>query len=154
MQGDDLRDLAIHREHRIERRHGILEDHGYLAAADLLHLFVRLFQKILAVIEDLPAQHLAGRIGDKPQNAQRRGGLARAGLAHKAEGIALFQREVDAVHRADLAVVGKVMYGQIFDFKKVHGVPSSYCSPIKCSFRYRAQNLGNAAVLKRIQSSF
>jgi hypothetical protein len=37
MQSDRLRDLLADGEHRIERGHRLLEDHGNLRAADRLH---------------------------------------------------------------------------------------------------------------------
>ena len=114
---DDLRDLVAHPHNGVQGGHGILKDHGDLIAADLSQLAVLHLEQILPVEEDLSAADLGGGLGQKPQNGQGGGGLARAGLAHQTQGLALFDGEADAVDRLDHRVVGAVVNGQIFDLK-------------------------------------
>src|SRR5262245_41324946 len=107
VEPDGLGDLLTDREDRIERRHRLLEDHRDLLAADLPHLRRRQVQEVPAVVEDLTLDDAAGRLGDQPHDAERRHALAAARLAHHAERLAGLDVEVDAVDRANHALVGE-----------------------------------------------
>src|SRR5204862_6228331 len=61
-------------------------------------------EEILAVEHDLPADDLAGRVRDQPEDRQGADSLAAAGLAHQAERLALIDLVADAVHRPDDAL--------------------------------------------------
>ncbi len=95
--GDDVAD----RHARVQRRVGVLEDHLHLAA-HLAHLAAVQLGQVLAVEDDLAAGRLV-----ELQDGAAGGGLAAAGLADQAEGLALLDVERDAVDgldRADLAL--------------------------------------------------
>jgi hypothetical protein len=101
---DLLGDLAPDAVHRVQRGHRVLEDHRDLLAADLAQI-------VLARADELgPAQlRRAGELGvgrlRQAEQRHRRHRLARAGLAHDGEHLALAQVErhlVDGVHDAVL----------------------------------------------------
>ena len=60
MQDQGFADLVGDRQHRVQRRHRVLEDHRDLAAADAPHRPLRELTQILAVVENFPGGH-AGR---------------------------------------------------------------------------------------------
>ena len=69
--------------------------------------------------------------GDQPQDGQAQGGFAGAAFTHDAEGLALRQAEVDAVHGFDVvdgaaqqAFLDGKPHAQVFDFQQgvAHGV--------------------------------
>jgi hypothetical protein len=97
-----LADIVEQGHARIERAERVLEDHLDLGP-ERQQLALRQGREIdhlsgLGAVEDLAA----GRI-DRPQDAARGGGLAAAALAHQAQCLALFQGEIDAVDRTDMA---------------------------------------------------
>ena len=60
MDGERLHDLQADPEHRIERGHRLLEDHGDLAAADAAHLLVGELEQLAAVEADGALRMRAG----------------------------------------------------------------------------------------------
>jgi hypothetical protein len=68
VEAQRLADLPTDAEHRIERRHGFLEDHRNLVAADGAHLAFRQLQQILALEADAASDDAAGRRGDETQH--------------------------------------------------------------------------------------
>ena len=80
---------------RVERRLGILKDHLEIAAVLLKRLFPK-GQHIDAVQQDLA---VLGPV--EPENRAGEGGFAATGLADDAEGFALAERQINAVHRTD-----------------------------------------------------
>jgi hypothetical protein len=82
MKGDGFADLVAHRVDGVQRRHGLLEDHGDLVAANVAHLLITLLQEILTVKEDFAAHDLARRVGDEAHNRECRDGLAATRFAH------------------------------------------------------------------------
>ncbi len=110
----DLGDLPADRVIRRQRGQRVLEDHGDPVAPELLHRGAVGADELLVLQPDLPA-HLG--VGGVVQAEDRQVGdrLARAGLAHDAEGGALLQVEREAVHRVDDAVLGAELHGQVAD---------------------------------------
>ncbi len=113
VEADDLGDLVVHRDHRIQGGHGILEDHRDLVAPDGPHLLFSLFQQVLPLVEDLPGDDPARRVGDQPQQPQGGGGLARPGLPHQAQGFPWPDGKVDAVDGPDHRPFGGVVDTQV-----------------------------------------
>ena len=146
MLQDNLFDLLLHPDYRIQRRHGVLKDHGNLLAPDAVHLPLRLFGQFFPVKADAAADDPAGRIGNQSQNPQRRGGLSRAGLAHQAKCLPLFHPETDAVHRLHHTFAGEVLDNQIPDFKQC----SHFSSPHRFSLGSMASRSPSPTRLNRI----
>src|SRR5262245_23521714 len=128
VEAQGLRDLLAHREHGIERGHGLLEDHGDLLPPDLPHLVGGHVDEVLPAVDDLALHDLAGRLGDELHHAERRHRLAAAGLAHHAQGLALLNVEVHAVHGAHHAFVREEVRLEILDVQQAlgHRVGSCY----------------------------
>ena len=129
MQSDDFGDLIADGVHRVKAGHRILEDHGDLVAADTVHAVFRGGDEILAVKEDLAAGIAASRLLDQLHDGQCHGGLARAGFADQADGLAGIDFERHAVDRLNLAALGHVVNVQVFNLKELfilvfHGIVS------------------------------
>ena len=100
-----LGDLVADGEHRVQAGHRLLEDHRDAVAADVAHLRRRQVEQVPAVEHDLPGGDAAGR-RHQPHDGQRQHRLAAAALADDAERAAAIDRDVDAVHRGDVAAGG------------------------------------------------
>ena len=61
MNFQGLHDLLSNGKNRVERGHGLLEDHGDFAAANLSHFIFALFQQVLPFKEDLAAYDFSRR---------------------------------------------------------------------------------------------
>ena len=85
---DRLRDLVPDREHRVQRRHRILEDHCDLTPADVAELLLRQRQEISLPVARLATNDAAGRLRDQAEHGHHRDALPRAGLADDAERLA------------------------------------------------------------------
>ena len=97
-------DLMANGQHRIQRRHRLLEDHGNGVAANLAHLGFRQLEQV-AALEDHPSvDRSPRRRRDQAQNRQRRNALAAAGLADDGERFASLHRKRHAVDGAHHAV--------------------------------------------------
>src|SRR4029453_3449395 len=77
----------------IERRVGILKDDLHVPPR-LPHLRSRITQDVR-----VPKAHFPGRRLDEAQDAAAGGRFAASGLADEPEGLSLFDRESDAIHR-------------------------------------------------------
>jgi hypothetical protein len=97
-------------KHRVQGGHGILEDHGHLVAAYLLHGLFALLKEVLALIIDAAGGYYARRIGHEAHNGESRRRLAGAGLSHQAKGLALFKHEGEVLHGMHDAVLRAVLY--------------------------------------------
>ena len=101
---DALGDDVGHRHARVERAVRILEDHLHLAL-ELLTVLAGERVDVLALVE-----HLAiGLVVQADAGAPARG-LAAAGLAHHAQGLALVDVERDVVHGLEHGVAAHVEY--------------------------------------------
>ena len=115
MKHQRFADLARDTEHRIERGHRLLEDHGDLVAADAPHLGLARLEKIAPGEADGAADDAAGRRRHEPQDRERSDALAATALAHHRQGLASADVVGDAVHRAHDAVTGEEMRAQVRD---------------------------------------
>ena len=97
-----LGDLVPDPLYRVERGHRVLEDHGDLGAPERRSsLFDAL--RISAPVADRPG--LGGApAGEQSHDGPGQHGLARAGLAHDAERLPLFEGERDTLDRAQLSL--------------------------------------------------
>ena len=105
MQLQHLANLAANGEQRVEGRHGFLEDHGDLAAAQ------GPASRLGRLEQGLPApKHLTRtlRLGQQAEDAQRRDRLARTGLAHQGHPLTPVDAEVQARHSLSMLAIGRV----------------------------------------------
>ncbi len=123
---------------RIQRCHGLLEDHGDLAAPHRPHLPAvgRVLQQLLAFEERTPTRDPSGRGADELHDRELAHGLAAAALAHQADNLALVDLVRDVVDRRHHAAVGVELDLQVLDPQqrfhldrppqpRVQGVPES-----------------------------
>ena len=85
---DRLRDLRADGQHRVERRHQVLEDHRHVAAADLAELVFRHLEEIATLEDRFAAGNSARWLRNQPQHREHGDALAGAGLADDAEHLA------------------------------------------------------------------
>jgi hypothetical protein len=77
MQAQRLGNLHADGKGRVERGHGVLQDHGDLCPAHLAHVLGAHPQQILAIKANFPAHNAATRLREQAHNRQqnlRRGG--------------------------------------------------------------------------------
>jgi hypothetical protein len=101
VQFQHLGHLPLHRQVGVERRHRVLEDHRDAVAADLVQFRAGIGQQVLALEQAWPRRGRCPPAGPSGQHALA---LAGAALADDAEGLALVQREADAVDGGHLAL--------------------------------------------------
>ena len=92
---------------------------GKRVLEDDLHILAPLAQLSSAELQNVFAvkDHPAGGGFDQPQDAAAGGGLAAAGFAHDAEGLALFQGKGDIVDGVQHAPAGLEVFFQVLDFQ-------------------------------------
>ena len=114
---EHLGDLLLDGEHRVQGGHGLLEDHGDLVAADLVHLLHGDLGQVPAVEQDLAAVDIAVAV---QQAEDRHGGdaLTGAGLAHDAEGFPFLDAVGGVVHGLDDAAAGGEEGMEVNDFQQ------------------------------------
>ena len=100
----------------------VLEDHGDDGAAEHPHLSLGDLHQVVALDTDLARRHLAHAVGQQAHQRQSGGGLARTGLAHEAQGLALFDLEADAIDGVDHLAAGLVLDPEIPDLYGRGGV--------------------------------
>ena len=115
MVEDDLGQLFAHCHDRVQRRHGVLRDHGDPVAAHFLIFPLGVVDDVFPLEDDLSVFDDAGRVGDQLHDGQRRRGFSGAGLSHQAKALALCQGEGDPVHRLCDSCVGFIVYVEIMD---------------------------------------
>ena len=102
---DDLVHLVADTKDRVQSGHGFLEDHGDIVATNLLHLFQGHFCNIIGLVAhvdaDFALDNLALRTLQKLHQRQAGHGLAAAGLADNADGLAGGNLEGHAVDGLD-----------------------------------------------------
>ena len=114
MDRNTLTDLVTNRHNWIQRSHGILEDHGNLIAAHLFQFLRCHFQYIFSIQFNLAVFDDPRRIRNQIQNRKCRGSLARAGLAHQTQGLALADGKAHVIHGLNvLAVLAHTAGGEI-----------------------------------------
>ena len=115
VQQGGLRHLLAHLHDRVKGGQGILEHHGQVVAANLVELILRIFEQILALVDDFSALH-DGVGGVDADDGLGRDGLAGAGFPHDGKGFALVQVEADAANRLDIAACCMKGQAEIFHF--------------------------------------
>ena len=109
--------LVLHREHRVQAGHGVLEYHGYLLSPYPKHFTFFQIKEVFSLKQDFPLAHLPNPVRQEAHDGQRRGGLTRACLAHQPKGFLGVHIQADPVHCMDRLFVCLVYYFQIFDFQ-------------------------------------
>ena len=97
VQFQNLRHLHPDLQVRVQRSHGVLENHRDPIASDTAQVAIGHADQFAAL--EPGASRAAAVVGQKAHEAQHRLALARAGLAHNAQGLPRLQVEVDAAHR-------------------------------------------------------
>ena len=121
VHADGFGDLLTGREHRVQRGHGLLEDHGHVGAAHLAHLRLRrpghVQHLAAAPAQQRRAAHdLAAAMLDQAHQRQRGDRLARARLADDGQGLATIDVEGQLAHGIDNALGAGETHAQV-----VHG---------------------------------
>ena len=124
MQGNDLIDLGADAEHGVQAGHRLLKDHRNIVAAQTLHLFGGGLGNIvgLAIAQiqaDGALDDLALRALQQLHQGQAGDGLAAAGLADNAHGLADGHLKRDAVHALDNTGVGEEVGVQVVKLDRV-----------------------------------
>ena len=119
VQAQALSHLLADLVDRVQAGHGVLEDHGDIVAAHVLHLRLGHVEQVVPAVEHGPALDLSRRHGDEAHHGHMGDGLARTGLAHHAEGLAAVQRVGHAVDRAHHAVLGMEVHLEVIDLQQV-----------------------------------
>ena len=134
-----LRELLVHAQRlahlktdlhsRVQGGQRILEDHADLGAAQLALLLEGQLGEVLAVEDDRAGGDLAA-LGEQAHEGQGRHGLAGAGLAHDAQGLARVHVQVDTREGANNAVADLNIGVQIFDLKEwsIHSSVLTSCA--------------------------
>ena len=115
VRADRLGDLITDPEHRVERRHRVLEDHRHLAAADLAELVLGHREQVAALEDRFAAHDPAGRLRDQPEHREHGHALARARLADDAEHLAGEEVVADAGDGLHDAVLRLELDRQVVD---------------------------------------
>src|SRR5215475_748671 len=107
MQPHGFADLVADPDHRIERGHRLLEDHGDAIAADLAHLGFVEGEQVGTLEQDLAADDAPGRVGYETHDRERTDALAAAGLADDRQRLAALDVEGYVVDGAKQAGIGE-----------------------------------------------
>ena len=115
---DALADLVAGAHDRVERGHGLLEDHADLVAAVGAHLVARELGEVCARQLDRAVGDLGGRRRQKAHDRQGRHRLAAAALAHDGERLALAHLERQARDGGQGPVLGEQRHVEVLDASK------------------------------------
>lgn len=96
---DDLEDLLADGHNRVQRCHGILEDHRDLPTAHLAHFFFGQPQKIMSFVDNLAGNNFSGRMRNQSHDTARECRFACAGLADQTQGLAAPNLQICVVQR-------------------------------------------------------
>ena len=124
VQAQWLRHLVADRMHRVQRRHGFLEDHADAVAAQLPHHGVRLTHQFPPVEADAAGHH--GAFRQQSHQRHRGDGLAAARLSDQTQGLTTLQGKADAANRIRRTTLGLQAHAQVVDFQ--HAVVTA-CVP-------------------------
>src|SRR3954452_14854254 len=97
---EGLANLPPYGQHRVQRRHRILEDHRDLAPSDRAQLAIAQPDQVTAVEDRAPRRHAPGS-RQQAEDRERGHALTAAGLADDAERLARCDVERDAVDGVD-----------------------------------------------------
>lgn len=120
MRFDRQTDLGADRQHRVQRHHRILKDHGDDLAADRSQFMGRQAHQFPPLQPDRASNDTTWFI-DKPDDRKPGNRFARSGLSDKAEDLALVQRKRDPVHGLQLATRCRKPGPEIGHVKKRNG---------------------------------
>ena len=118
-------DLTLHGEHRVQGGHGLLEDHGDLVAADVVHLLVGAVENVFAVEGDAAAFNIAVAV-QQLDNAHGGHALAGAGLTYNAQGFAGVQGIGHVVDGLDNALFRFEIGVKVLYFQQTHRAHLSF----------------------------
>jgi len=123
----NLGHLPPDREERIQRGHGVLEDHRDPVSADRRQPGLAHLQQVFSAEQGSSGDHAARRLGHQPHHRQVGHRFTRSRLAHNPQCLAGGNRKRHPVHRPDQAVVGLEPDFQVFNFQQRlgHGVLGS-----------------------------
>src|SRR5579885_109618 len=121
VQQHRFRNLAADGEHRVERGHRLLKDHGDVLAAHQAHCLLIKREQIAPGKLDGAAGDTAGRIGDQAHERERRDALTAAGFADDRQRFSRRQRETDAVDGFDQAMAEVEISAQVLDCEQWRG---------------------------------
>ena len=110
--------LSLDREHRVQRGHGVLEDHGDLVPPDVRQLFGGESQDVGARKPDLPTEDLTGRAWDEPEDGRSGNTLAATRLPDDPEGSARVDLKGHTVHCVEESVLGLEGDLEVVDLEK------------------------------------
>ena len=114
---DGLDNLLADLRGRVHAGHRILEDHGDLVAADLLHFLVGSLHDVVASQIDLAALNARRRHRVELHDGLSGNGLAAAGLANDSQNLALVHVQRHAADGLNLACIGVKRHAQVFNCK-------------------------------------
>jgi hypothetical protein len=110
-----LGELVADREHGIERRHRVLEDHRRVTASDRAQLLLRHLQEVATFEEGFPRDDAPRRLRDQAEHRHHGDALARARLPDDPEGLAGEEVVGDTGNGVNNAVLGVELHRQIAD---------------------------------------
>ena len=113
VQQEGLGQLLADPVHRVQGRHGLLEDHADLARAHLVDRLLRHGHQVLAAEQDPARRDVSHGARQQPQYRQRGDALAAARLADDAERMARADLEAHAVHGPHEAGFGVELDGKV-----------------------------------------
>jgi hypothetical protein len=119
MLADRFRDLLAYGVDGVERGHRLLEDEADLLRADGAHLVGAERHDVAALPHDAACDDAPGGHVDQLQDRLCRDGLAAARFADHRDRLAAIHRDVDAIHRADHAIVGLEVDLEALDVEQV-----------------------------------
>ena len=119
VDAERLGDLAPDREDRIERGHGLLEDHRETRAAQRPHLALGQGQQVPS-LEQHPSSHDPARRRHQPHQAERGHALAAPGFSDEPEDPTRMERERHAVDRPGQSRVILEVHGEILHLEHRH----------------------------------
>ena len=114
VHGQHLGHLLADGQHRVERGHRVLVDHGDLVAAQLAQLFRAAVDQRLPLKDDVALVDLAVAAQVVDQAVGHRA-LAAAGFAHQPERLAAMNIKRDAAHGVHVALARLVGDAQVID---------------------------------------
>ena len=115
MQPNGLPNLIPHCVDRVQRGHGVLKDHGDPVAPDAAKLLLAGGEQVLPLEADDAAFDPPRGLRQQPEDAQRRGGLSRAGLPHQTQRFALLDLKADPIDRLHCLKIRLIGNAQILN---------------------------------------
>ena len=117
VQDQRFSDLVADREHRVQRRHGLLEDHGNFIAPNRTERVItglRQVQQAAArrLKQDFAGDNFSARVIGQPHDGLRRHGFARTGLANDGQRAPGRDIEAQSVNRAKASARHLELNGQ------------------------------------------